>query len=269
MLKTRVLTALVAAPLLLALLIWGPTWGFPLFTVLLVGLALWEFYAMTRPGAPLWSQLAGIAVGAGVSAVWLFAPQPPWLQLMLTLGTLGLLLAHLPLAGEMDRAGGRLAASLAGVMYCAIPLTHLGLLYQLKGWKLVVLAMLFTFASDTGAYFTGRALGRHPFAPRVSPKKTWEGALGGLAFSVAACVAWRWVMPEIGVLDAVALGLGAGFMGQLGDLCESLIKRSAGVKDSGRILPGHGGVLDRFDAVAFTAPLLYYYYVLVIQAPPG
>lgn len=272
MLIARVLTALVTAPLLVILIVWGPAWGFPALTVLLVGLALHEFYAMTRPGAPCWTSALGIAVGVLLAAAWLFLADPaPAVLALATLGTLALLLAHLPLAGEMPLAGPRLAAALAGLLYCVLPLTHLGLLYRVGpelGWKLVILVLLLAFISDTTAYFAGRAFGRHPFAPRVSPKKTWEGTIGGLVGSTAACLAWGLlVMPDqLGVVDGLVLGIGAGFFGQLGDLTESLIKRSAGVKDSGRLLPGHGGVLDRFDAVGFAAPFVYYYFLWVVEA---
>ncbi len=266
MLLTRVLTALIAGPLLVALVVWGPWWGFPAFTALLVTLAAWEHQAMTRAGAPLWSQLLTVFVAGTSSAVWVLTGKAELALMSLSLGTLALMLGHLRLAEDMAAVGPRLSAALAGLLYCVLPLSHLGLLYRLgPGWKLVLLVLVCTFSSDTGAYFTGRALGKHPFAPRVSPKKTWEGAIGGLFFSVLACQLWRGVMPELSAVDATVLGLGAGFLGQLGDLSESLIKRSAGVKDSGRILPGHGGVLDRFDAVAFAAPIVYYYYLLVVQ----
>ncbi|MBM4319382.1 MAG: hypothetical protein FJ125_05320, partial [Deltaproteobacteria bacterium] len=160
-LLSRVLTALITAPPLIALVIWGPWWGFLLFTVVLVGLALREFYAMTRPGAP-WTSALGVAVGVAISAAWLFLPPASGSAVLAvaTAGTLALLLAHLPLAGEMPLAAPRLAASLAGLLYCVLPLTHLGLLHRLGsdlGWKLVLLVLLFTFMADTTAYFTGKA----------------------------------------------------------------------------------------------------------------
>jgi phosphatidate cytidylyltransferase len=267
-LLTRVLTALLGAPLLVALIVWGPAWGFPALTVVLVALALHELYTLTTPGTPPWLRGLGILVGSAIAASWLCCQGPQLALAVATLGTLALLLAHLRLAGELPAAAPRIAASLGGLAYGVLPLTHLGLLYQLPpGWKLVLLVLLFTFAGDTLAYFVGRAVGRRPFAPRVSPKKTWEGALGGLLGSTLACLAWRqWVMPELTLVDVLVLGLGVGFCGQLGDLCESLIKRSVGVKDSGKLLPGHGGVLDRFDAVSFSAPLVYYYYLAFVDA---
>ncbi len=123
------------------------------------------------------------------------------------------------------------------------------------GWQWVVLLFVVTWANDTLAYFTGRFLGKHPLAPRISPKKTWEGFWGGAAGSVVgALVVKALFLPRLSIPAAVLVGAGAAFLGPLGDLCESMLKRAAGVKDSGKLLPGHGGLLDRIDAVLFAAP---------------
>ncbi len=256
----RIVTALVTAPLVVALVVWGPWWGVPLFTVALVGIAAWEFHRLARPDAPVWSNLFGSTVAAGASAAWLFWPEG--FHGVLALGTLALILSHLTMASELDRVGPRLSATLAALVYTVFTLTHIGLLYGLEdGWRWVFLVLLFTFMGDTGAYFTGKAIGRHKLAPRISPKKTWEGSAGGLVASVAAAMAWSPTIPSLDMPHAALLGLVGGALGQLGDLGESLLKRSAGVKDSGSILPGHGGVLDRFDAVSFSAPIVYYYVI--------
>jgi phosphatidate cytidylyltransferase len=119
--------------------------------------------------------------------------------------------------------------------------------------------------SDTGAYFAGRTMGRHKLAPRVSPAKTVEGSIGGLVASVAAAVASKYIFfPELPIPDAIALGAGMGALGQVGDLCESLLKRGSDVKDAASILPGHGGFLDRLDSMLLNAPAFYYYYVYVL-----
>jgi phosphatidate cytidylyltransferase len=120
------------------------------------------------------------------------------------------------------------------------------------GW--VFLAMALAWGSDTSAYFVGRKFGKTKLAPRISPKKTLEGAAGGLAASVVCAVIISFFLPALRVLDAIALGILAGAAGQAGDLWVSVLKRSSGVKDAGGILPGHGGILDRADALAFTAP---------------
>ncbi|HEY6005838.1 MAG TPA: phosphatidate cytidylyltransferase [Anaeromyxobacter sp.] len=123
----------------------------------------------------------------------------------------------------------------------------------------VIMAFVVTWANDTAAYFTGHAIGRHKLLERISPKKTWEGFAGGIAGSVAGALVVRWLLHPgaLGVGTAVLVGLGASVLGPLGDLAESMVKRAAGVKDSGRTIPGHGGLLDRIDALLFVAPWIY------------
>ena len=129
----------------------------------------------------------------------------------------------------------------------------------------VFLAFVVTWACDTGAYIVGSGLGKRPLLPRVSAKKTVEGAVGGMVFAIAGAVVARYTFA--GYLDlsqSVILGVAAGVLGQIGDLFESLIKRDADVKDTSGLIPGHGGVLDRFDGLLFTGPLLYYYLKFVV-----
>jgi phosphatidate cytidylyltransferase len=123
----------------------------------------------------------------------------------------------------------------------------------------VLLTMVLAWGSDTSAYFVGRKFGKTKLAPRISPKKTLEGSAGGLAASVVGAVIMSFFLPGLATLDGVALGILAGAAGQAGDLLMSVLKRSSGVKDSGGILPGHGGILDRADALAFTAPATWAY----------
>jgi phosphatidate cytidylyltransferase len=123
----------------------------------------------------------------------------------------------------------------------------------------VFLAMALAWGSDTSAYFVGRKFGKTKLAPRISPKKTLEGAAGGLAASVVCAVIISFFIPKLLFSDAIALGIIAGAAGQAGDLWVSVLKRSSGVKDAGGILPGHGGILDRADALAFTAPATWAY----------
>jgi phosphatidate cytidylyltransferase len=123
----------------------------------------------------------------------------------------------------------------------------------------VFLTMALAWGSDTAAYFVGRKFGKTKLAPRISPKKTLEGSAGGLAASVLGALAMSFFLPGLSPIDAIALGILAGAAGQAGDLLVSVLKRSSGVKDSGGILPGHGGILDRVDALAFTAPATWAY----------
>lgn len=154
-----------------------------------------------------------------------------------------LLPGYLILLREIPRHGGRAA----GESYAA-------------GGGYVFLLFLMVWGCDTGAYFTGRAIGSHKLAPSISPGKTVEGAVGGLAAAVGgAFLAGRLFFPAAGAADLLVLGTAAGILAQAGDLAESALKRGAAIKDSARWIPGHGGVLDRFDGILFAAPFVYYY----------
>jgi phosphatidate cytidylyltransferase len=138
-----------------------------------------------------------------------------------------------------------------------------------QGRDWLLFALLVTFATDTGAFFTGRAVGRHRMAPTVSPGKTWEGAFGGFACAVGVALALEPLLGlEVPLWQAALIGAAVGLLAQAGDLAESRLKRAARVKDTGGILPGHGGVLDRLDSIVFTVPVVYYLVALVLE-PSG
>jgi phosphatidate cytidylyltransferase len=168
----------------------------------------------------------------------------------------------------LERAVAMWMAYMAGFGYIALPGLVIFKLTALEAGS-VVFAAPFWFAvavvymGDTGAYFTGVSFGKHKLIPAVSPKKTWEGSLGGLAWSAATAVVlnWYWDL-ALPLITAVVLGLLIGIAGQTGDLLESAIKRVAGCKDSGKVFPGHGGVLDRIDSLLFAAPVCYGFFVL-------
>jgi phosphatidate cytidylyltransferase len=142
---------------------------------------------------------------------------------------------------------------------------------HVTGHLYVLFLILVTKFSDMGAYLTGSVIGKHPLVPHISPKKTWEGFFGALAFSVGGACGLLALIPQklsyLTQLDAVALGLILGFAAIIGDLAESIIKRSCDVKDSGRMLPGIGGALDLIDSILFTAPLLFFYLRFVVGVP--
>ena len=152
----------------------------------------------------------------------------------------------------------RVALAVLGCVYPGLLLSALVLLRERFGVWWVVLALTVTWTNDTGAYFAGRALGRHKMYPKISPAKTWEGAAGGLAASIAGALVVQhfWLSDSLSVAAASLIGAGAAVLGPLGDLSESMLKRSFGVKDSGALLPGHGGMLDRIDALLFVAPFV-------------
>ncbi|ATB37415.1 phosphatidate cytidylyltransferase [Cystobacter fuscus] len=163
--------------------------------------------------------------------------------------------------GPLQDAPTRVAHLVTGFLYGSVGLTAMCALRQMpEGLMWVIAALVITWANDTVAYFAGRFLGRHKLYPAVSPNKTWEGFAGGLVGSVVGMFITRaGFFPLLTVTDCVFLGICGGILGPIGDLCESMLKRAYGVKDSGRAMPGHGGILDRIDALVFNAPLVFVY----------
>jgi phosphatidate cytidylyltransferase len=168
---------------------------------------------------------------------------------------------HLVRFGELASVGGRVGLMVFGFVYVPLLLTPIGLVKRFPdGHDWVFLILTVTWLSDTGAYAAGRALGRHKLYPAISPGKSVEGAVGGLLSSLGAAVLAKLTyMPQLGWLDVVLISLPGGALGQVGDLVESMLKRAFGVKDSGWIIPGHGGLLDRIDALLFCVPYVYFY----------
>jgi phosphatidate cytidylyltransferase len=257
----------VAVPLLLVLLFLGPAWGWLLFLLGIGVVAAVELFGMTHPNDK-------VALACGVATIWAvtlgiwFGVDRPLvlLTVLLALPFASVLLALWRL-GDIPTAALRLAMSTFGPLWIGAGLGSIALL-RLKGGDqgayFVVLSLALAWLADTGGYFAGRAFGKHKLYEKVSPKKTVEGAFGGVAAAVIAAVVMSlFFLPSMSLRDAVLLGALGGFLGMLGDLGESLLKRSVGVKDSGGIVPGHGGILDRIDAVLVTAPLTLLYLLWV------
>jgi len=171
-----------------------------------------------------------------------------------------------PLARPADLGGAvqRLGLSLLGVLYVGFFTPHFVLLRAADaGWRWVLFTIFAAMGSDTGGYLAGRAFGRRKLAPAISPSKTVEGAFGALAGAMAIALLCRFLFfADLGVGEAVALGAAISVLAQFGDLCESALKRAFGAKDSGWIIPGHGGILDRLDSLLFPVVFTYYYAVL-------
>jgi phosphatidate cytidylyltransferase len=247
----RIITAALAIPLALLITIYAPDWLFALVTGALAALMFDEFLRLSKaagnavPGR--WATLLGLAVAGS------FVGGPDWVLMSLGLSTL-LLLTISTFDGDVKAAFSRATTGLSGLLYCAVLTGFLVLLSR----DAVLTLFAIIWAGDTGAYYGGRALGRHPLLIRVSPKKTMEGAVVGLVASVVAGTAigtWRLGLPWIHIAE---ISLVVAAVGQVGDLAESALKRSAGVKDSSSILPGHGGILDRLDSLLFAAPAFFW-----------
>ncbi len=212
---------------------------------------------------------AGIAasVAGGLLPLAFLFPDKVSLLFVLTLLVLLSCLHFLFRIRDIRQSAGEAALYLMGFFYVPLLLGHLVLLRGVPhGIPWIFLLIVIVMAGDTGAYYVGSSFGRRKLYPIVSPNKSLEGALGGLAGSIAgALIAKFTFFPELTVPDAVATALLLGVMGQLGDLFESLLKRSFGVKDSGVIIPGHGGILDRLDSILFAAPAAYYYAVFIFM----
>ncbi len=256
----RVVSALLLLPVVLYLLYRGGLFS----AVLMAGasaVCAMEYYTITQ------KRLSPAALLGMVAAFLLplFPAVAPASYAELSVGVVAVffLIAwgyHL-VRGPLPEAPTLAAHLITGLLYGGIGLTALSALRQRPdglGW--VICALTVTWLNDTLAYFAGRFLGRHKLYPAVSPNKTWEGFAGGVVGSVVGMFAVKAVyFPTLTVADCLLVGLPAGVLGPAGDLCESLLKRAYGVKDSGKIIPGHGGLLDRIDALLFNAPLVFAY----------
>jgi len=266
-LAIRLLTAAVAMPAILAILYLGPPWGLYAlaFPAALIGCA--ELFAMTHPGDRV-SQAIGVLISAGAS-VAVYAFTTDWRVLVTVLVVVPILGPFVTLArlGDMSTAALRACALAFGPLFVAVPLTLLAVLRRDMGDQgpgYILMILMFAWFGDTGGYFAGRFLGKRKLYEAVSPKKTIEGAFGGLAGSLLGGVAASLIcLRALPLSHSLPLAVVAGACGQAGDLAESLLKRSTGVKDSGNIVPGHGGILDRVDALILATVVVYLYTIWI------
>jgi len=267
-LRARVIAGLVGASLLV-LIIW---FGFPWLMLLVLALsllALMEFHLLSQRAGARPSLLAGSLMTVAIVLTFQFRNQLGG-QFLPLVPACAFILSLLWVSIAKKRRGFTdWACTVVGILYVSFLLSHILLLRDVgndaEGRNWVLFALLTTFATDTGAFFIGTATGRHALAPTISPKKTWEGAFGGLVCAVGVAIALGAIfrLPAPAWQQAL-LGLAVGIFAQIGDLVESKIKRTAQVKEAGDLVPGHGGVLDRLDSVVFTIPVVYYLVVFAL-----
>ncbi|UCF66362.1 MAG: phosphatidate cytidylyltransferase [Acidobacteriota bacterium] len=260
----RHITGFVLAIVALAGIKLAPTWAVMLVIVVVALGSVREMGSLLGGlGKPPWPIVAHLGTLAAMAS---FVPGgPPLSAVLLALIVIVSARAIFSSAGAatcLERAIGTIVPALTiGLLtghLCALLLAPGGIE---RGRDLMVLTLLVVYAADTAAYYGGRAMGRHRLAPRISPKKTVEGAVFGLiGAGLTSLLAPAWFFRALAWEQAVALGLAIGLAGMLGDLSESLLKRAAAVKDSGTLLPGHGGLLDRIDSLLFAAPVVYWYH---------
>jgi len=257
-LMRRLLSTLVLLPLFVWMVVEGPPWLLGAVMVLVGALGQWEFTGMfDRAGIPTFRWL-GLLGGSAVTASFAL---PISERTTFTAVVLIVLAVGLFRRGEGREVWEPLAVTLLGVCYVNWLLGYTFWLRELpEGVAWILLLVSVTWLGETAAYLIGSTLGRHQLAPSVSPRKTVEGAVAQLVASVAAALGARaWFFPALSVESAIVVGLLLGVVGQIGDLIESAIKRSLNTKDTGRLIPGHGGMLDRVDSLLVNTPVLFYY----------
>jgi phosphatidate cytidylyltransferase len=269
----RILTAAVLIPLVLVLVFLGPPWLVTLAVAAVAALAGWEYLGLAQHGGPKPSRVAVTVAIVALICARLVAESFEWLHRTdIVFGVLALgLLLYCTFRSPIDRVMADVSTAIFCLLYVGLTLTALpALREEPNGPSLLLFLFCVVWAGDIFALYIGRGLGRHKLAPKISPNKTWEGAIGSLAGSLMAAggllalASWLETMnsaklsyPEE-VWYWLALAVLVNVAAQVGDLAESALKRSVGVKDSGDLLPGHGGVLDRIDALLLAAPVLWY-----------
>jgi phosphatidate cytidylyltransferase len=282
----RILTASVLIPAVVALVWFGPPFVLAAAAAVVAILALLEFFDIGQRQAAMgfkkWTTACAAGLfyaqystgllesnnlGGGVVLIRNVAGRLFSLEALLLLFVFGIVCIGLATQRSLQEVLSALAVSTGGILLVAFPLSYLVRLDELEGVgrQMVLFTLCLIWAGDTLAYFLGHALGRLPMAPRLSPKKTWEGALGNLFGSLLVAVVFaRWIEQDVTKMMAIA-ALG-NIAGQMGDLIESAFKRGASVKDSGSLLPGHGGVYDRIDSLILAAPVVWAAYQFLFAA---
>lgn len=261
--STRVLTSIVLVPVFFAVVWLLPPAYFAGLAIIAAAIGQYELYTMARTRGITPLMITGIVLGSLIVLTF-YRPIPPYrggLHFWITLCVVAVIVARLFSRRPVDGAFEDIAVTVFGIVYVALLFAFQVAIHAGPfGKKWLVFLYLVIWASDTGAYYIGTAFGKHRLYEKISPKKSIEGLLGGVLASILVAVLCKlWLAPSLGIIEAAILGAVLALAGTVGDLAESLIKRSAGVKDAGTIIPGHGGILDRMDSMLFAAPVLFFY----------
>jgi phosphatidate cytidylyltransferase len=263
----RFATALIIIPPLGLLIIFGPSYALYIMVSVTAILGLYEFYTMTLPEGGTGGKITGIALGIILCSLFQWAPYE---AIILFLGAVMvvLFLGYAFSSEELSLLPNRIGIVFLGIIYIPFLLSHVSLINKLPHGIFWVLLLLSTvWVGDTFALLIGSWWGRHKLSPQISPHKTVEGFFACFIGAILTVFAFKSLfLPTLMTVDALVVGTGIALFGQLGDLSESMIKRGAKVKDSGSLIPGHGGVLDRLDSFLFAAPFLYYFLIFKIFA---
>ena len=261
----RFITAFIIIPLVGLLIIFGPSYTLAFMVCVAAIVGLYEFYTMTMPQSGTKEKFGGITLGVILCGLFQWAPSE-MIMVFLCAVMVILFFGYTFSANKLSIVPSRIGIVSLGIIYVPFLLSHVTLINKLpKGIWWVLLLLATVWVGDTFALLIGSWWGRHKLSPRISPHKTVEGFFAcfvGAILTVFACKAL--FLPTVRTVDALCVGLGIALFGQLGDLSESMIKRGAKVKDSGSLIPGHGGVLDRLDSFFFAAPFLYYFLIFKI-----
>ncbi len=273
--QKRFATAGVVIPILLVFFRLGGIWFFALAElVVLIGII--EFYRMVEAKGLKAQKIIGTVFALAIGILFYLNVNESivlFTLILLILAVLGRQLFAKDIPGALTTTG----LTIFGVFYVGFLFSHIILLRDWMGRQggvdlglfFIVLVVAITFLSDTGGFLIGRKWGRHKMTPNISPKKSWEGAAGSVVFGVAGAILSklvfdRWILETgLGLMHCIFLGAILVAAAMAGDVVESLLKRDAGIKDSGTIVPGHGGLLDRLDSIVFTVPVCYYYLKLI------
>jgi phosphatidate cytidylyltransferase len=261
----RIFSALVLIPPLAVLIIFGPSYALYLLVTLVALLGLHEFYGLTLPREARWERIAGLVLGALACTVVQWMSYQAFLACMVVI-VIVLCFGYVVRPRNINVVPIRIALTYFGIVLIPVLLSHVILLSRLaEGVVWVIMLVTTVWVSDTCAYVAGSLVGKHKLSPAISPNKTIEGLVGCVFGAVLTVLIFKvTVLSVLTLPHGLALGCGMAIFGQLGDLFESVIKRGANTKDSGGLIPGHGGMLDRLDSFLLTAPFLYYFLVYVL-----